>query len=273
VRTKSETAERDSASGTCVTGKAEMAGSKRHAPAVAEASRSASDFLAGVTLNRSFPLPDQIYSIVRRAIVTGRLPPGSVINEIEIAERLGLSRTPVREAVKRVSDQGLVDVLAQAGTFVAEINRAQVEEAYIVRIALECESIARAAPRMDDNHAQNLEDIIHRHEAALRRSRFDEAIACDDDFHRYIAQISNLTLLWKMVDTCKAQMDRCRLQTLPMPGHGGETIRQHRDIVAALATKKVRPSLQALRSHLNTSLSNSLTWFAEHDQGDMRDRS
>ncbi len=68
-------------------------------------------------------------------------------------------------------------MLAQSGTFVAEIDRAQVEEAYIVRIALECESVARAAPLMSDEHQQNLEDIIDRHKVALARDRFDEAIA------------------------------------------------------------------------------------------------
>jgi DNA-binding GntR family transcriptional regulator len=242
-----------------------MAGTKRMASGAVIPSVKAQEFLDGVVLNRSLPLRDQIYGIVRRAIVTGRLPPRAVVNEIEIAEKLGLSRTPVREAVKKVVDEGLVDVMAQSGTFVAEINRPQVEEAYIVRIALECESVARAAPLMNDDHIADLEDIIHRHESALRRGRFDEAIACDDDFHRSIAQISGLSMLWRMVDTCKAQMDRCRLQTLPMPGHGTETIRQHRAIVEALATRKVRPSVQALRAHLSTSLANSLAWFAERE--------
>jgi GntR family transcriptional regulator, rspAB operon transcriptional repressor len=240
-----------------------MADSKRLGSRATEVSGERKGFLDGVTLNRSFPLREQIYGIVRRAIVTGRLLPGSAINEIEIAEKLGLSRTPVREAVKKISDEGLVDVMAQAGTFVAEISRSQVEEAYIIRIALEAESVARAAPLVNETHVDNLEDIIHRHDAALRRGWFDEAIARDDDFHRSIAEISGLTTLWKVVDNCKAQMDRCRLQTLPTPGHGSETIKQHRAIVAALSTKKVRPSVQALRVHLNTSLQNSLAWFAQ----------
>jgi DNA-binding GntR family transcriptional regulator len=242
-----------------------MAGKKRPISNAAEASGGGNGFLDGVTLNRSFPLREQIYGIVRRAIVTGRLLPGSAINEIEIAEKLGLSRTPVREAVKKISDEGLVDVMAQAGTFVAAISRSQVEEAYIIRIALEAESVARAAPLMTENHVHNLEEIIDRHDAALRRGRFDEAIARDDDFHRSIAETSGLTTLWKVVDNCKAQMDRCRLQTLPKPGHGTETIKQHRAIVTALASRKVRPSVQAVREHLNTSLQNSLAWFAEQN--------
>jgi GntR family transcriptional regulator, rspAB operon transcriptional repressor len=243
-----------------------MVVTKRSASRLSRPDHGAQDFLEGVALNRSMPLRDQIYAVVRRAIVTGHLPPGTVINEIEIAERLGLSRTPVREAVKKVSDEGLVDVHAQSGTFVAEINRAQVEEAYIVRIALECESVARAAPLMNETHRHNLEDIIERHGTALSRGRFDEAIARDDDFHRYIAQISNLVMLWKMVDTCKAQMDRCRILTVPRPGHGSTTIEQHRAILAALAAKKAKPAIAALRDHLDTSLGNTLTWFAERDK-------
>src|SRR5690606_29858887 len=137
---------------------------------------------------------------------------------------LGRSRTPVREAIKKLSDEGLVDVRAQSGTYVAEINRPQVEEAYIVRIALERQSVTRAAPLMNADHVVALETIIDRHSAALGRGRFDEAIAHDDDFHRYITRISGLTMLWKVVDTCKAQMDRCRIQTVPRPGHGSTTI-------------------------------------------------
>lgn len=224
------------------------------------------DFLDGVVLDRGHPLRDQIYTIVRRAIVTGTLVPGAPIDEVEIAGRLGISRTPVREAVKKISDEGLVVVRAQSGTYVAEINRAQVEEAYIVRIALERESVARATPLITDAHIAELDSIINHHNAALRRGRFDEALARDDDFHRYIAQISGLTILWKVVDTCKAQMDRCRILTVPRPGHGELTIEQHRAILSALAARKSRPAVKALNVHLETSLTNSLSCLAKRDQ-------
>jgi GntR family transcriptional regulator, rspAB operon transcriptional repressor len=223
------------------------------------------DFLNGVVLDRAHPLRDQIYAIVRRAIVTGSLAPGAPIDEVEIAARLGLSRTPVREAVKKIGDEGLVHVRAQSGTYVAEINRAQVEEAYIVRIALECESVARATPLVTKEHISELEKIVDRHNVSLRRGRYDEAIACDDDFHRTIAQISGFTMLWKVVDTCKAQMDRCRILTVPRPGHGSTTIKQHRAILSAMATRKPRLAVQALRAHLDTSLNNSLSCLAERD--------
>jgi GntR family transcriptional regulator, rspAB operon transcriptional repressor len=71
------------------------------------------------TLNRALPLRDQIYQKIRNLIVVGQMKPGEVINEVAIAEALGVSRTPVREAVKRISDEGLVKILAQTGTYVA----------------------------------------------------------------------------------------------------------------------------------------------------------
>ncbi|UDL92593.1 GntR family transcriptional regulator [Mesorhizobium sp. PAMC28654] len=217
------------------------------------------EFLQGVSLNRAIPLRDQIYALVRKAIVTGKLAPGAPINEIEIANKLGISRTPVREAVKKVSDEGLIEVFAQNGTFVADISRKQVEEAYIIRIALELESIKRAAVVIETHHIQDLEDIINAHETAVKRGRFDEAIARDDDFHRYIAEVNGLAMLWKVVDVSKAQMDRCRLLSLPSPGAGQETIAQHRAILDALARRDQAGSMTALRTHLETSLRNTIS--------------
>ncbi|UJQ95023.1 GntR family transcriptional regulator [Mariluticola halotolerans] len=226
-----------------------------------------SEFLQGVTLNRSIPLRDQVYALVRNAIVTGKLAPGAPINEFDIAAKLAISRTPVREAVKKVSDEGLIEVFAQNGTFVSGIHRNQVEEAYIIRIALELESIKRAASVITQSQIEDLEDIIEAHAVAVKRSRFDEAIARDDEFHRYIAGVNNLHMLWKAVDVSKAQMDRCRLLSLPSPGAGLQTIAQHRAILAALASHDAAASMQALQTHLETSLGNTLTYLDANPDG------
>src|ERR1700739_2189015 len=97
------------------------------------------------TLDRSLPLRDQIYQKIRNMIIGGKLRPGDPINEVAIAEALGVSRTPVRDGVKRICDEGLVRVLAQTGTFVAPISRADLEGAYFIRRALEMESARHAA--------------------------------------------------------------------------------------------------------------------------------
>lgn len=185
-----------------------------------DANSSLTAFLQGVNLTRNMPLSDQIYLLIRRAIVTGKLPPGAPVNEIEIAERLGTSRTPVREAVKKVEDEGLIDVRAQAGTFVTPISRKLVREAYIIRTALERESVRRAAEVITNDEVQRLRDITDLHLLSIKRSRFEDAMSYDDDFHRSIAEVNSYTMLWRVVDMSKAQMDRCRLLSLPslVPG-------------------------------------------------------
>jgi GntR family transcriptional regulator, rspAB operon transcriptional repressor len=218
-------------------------------------------FLDGVLLSRQLPLSEQVYTLVRKAIVMGSLPPGAPVNEPEIAGRLGISRTPVREAVKKVSDEGLIEVFAQHGTFVSDIRREQVEEAYIIRIALEAESVGRAAATITQRQLQDIEDIHQAHQTAVRRARYDEAIARDDDLHRAIAEVNGLGMLWKVVDVTKAQMDRCRLQSLPDPGAGLETVAQHRAIIDALARGDAAEAREAMQVHLATSLRNTLRYL------------
>jgi DNA-binding GntR family transcriptional regulator len=215
------------------------------------------------TLNRKLPLRDQIYELIRGRIIIGELRPGQAINEIEIARDLGVSRTPVREAVKRMSDEGLIKVFAQTGTFVAEISPAAVEEAYVIRSALELESVRRAASTMTSAHAEALEDIVAMHATAISRRRYADAIRLDDRFHRYIAEINELSMLWRAVDISKAQMDRGRYLAIPQPGWGEMTIKEHRAIVAALGTRKSALAVRAMREHLETSLGNILSLLNE----------
>jgi len=216
-----------------------------------------------VNLDRKSPLRDQIYQVIRTLIIIGQLRPGQPVNEVEIAEQLGVSRTPVREAVKRLSDESLINVYAQTGTFVAKISRQALEEAYIIRNALELESVRRAAAGMTPEHVEAMEDIIGLHDTAITRKRYADAIRLDDQFHRYVAEINRLSLLWRAVDISKAQMDRGRYLALPKPGYGETTITQHRAILSALADRDEARAMEAMRDHLDTSLRNTLTLLGD----------
>lgn len=209
-------------------------------------------------LNRSLPLRDQIYHKVRSMIVSGQMKPGEAINEMAIAQSLGVSRTPVREAVKRISDEGLVNVFAQTGTFVARISIRDIEEAYVIRNALEMESARRAAEKLTQAQAEALEDNIAAHRTAIARGRFSDAIHLDDAFHRTIAEVNGFHMLWRAVDISKAQMDRGRYLAIPKPGYGDQTIQQHQAILKALQRHDGEAAATAMREHLNTSLRNTL---------------
>jgi DNA-binding GntR family transcriptional regulator len=221
-------------------------------------------FRAMTELDRSRPMRDQLYAIIRRRIVTGEILPGQVINEKAIAAEMGISRTPVRESLKKLSDEGLVDIAPQAGIYAARISRAQVDEAHIIRSVLEIENVRRAALRMTPDHEALLDDIHMRHTRTIERGRYHDAIDLDDAFHRAIGIVSGLTGLWRLVAISKAPLDRCRHMTIPEAGKAEETLRQHRLIFQALARRDADAAAAAMKNHLETAYATTSAFLDRH---------
>ena len=209
--------------------------------------------LTALRLDRSRPLRDQIYPMIRGLILTGIIAPGEVIDEKAIAAQLQVSRTPVREAVKRLSDEHLVDVVAQSATRAAKMDRKEIEEAFLIRRALEMESAAQAAAHMSQEHADLLHDILAKHERAVERRQFVEAITRDDEFHHAISAISDLPRLWSTIEISKAQLDRCRHMMLPRAGQAEATLEQHREIIRALNSRDPAKAAGAMKAHLDAA--------------------
>ena len=209
--------------------------------------------LSTLRLDRSRPLRDQIYPLVRGLILSGIIRPGEVIDEKAIAAQLDVSRTPVREAVKRLSDERLVDVVAQSGTRAAKMDRKAIEESFLIRRALEMESAAQAAAHMTQDHADRLHDVLARHERAVEKRQFAEAIARDDEFHRAITEISDLPRLWSTIEISKAQLDRCRHLMLPRTGQAEATLEQHREIIRGLNSRDPAKAAAAMKAHLDSA--------------------
>ena len=191
--------------------------------------------------------------MVRTLLLTGVIKPGEVIDEKAIAAQLNVSRTPVREAVKRLSDEHLVEVIAQSATRAAKIDAREIEESFIIRRALEMESAAQAAAHMTQNHADQLSDILVMHARAVEQRHYVEAITCDDDFHRAITGISNLPRLWSTIEISKAQLDRCRHLMLPRAGQAEATLEQHREIIRALNSHDPAKAAAAMKAHLDAA--------------------
>jgi DNA-binding GntR family transcriptional regulator len=209
--------------------------------------------LSTMRLDRSHPLREQIYPMIRTLLLTGAIRPGEVIDEKAIAAQLNVSRTPVREAVKRLADEHLVEVVAQSATRAAKLDRKEIEESYLIRRALEMESAAQAASHMTQEHADRLAAILMLHARALEQRNFVEAIARDDEFHRYISGISNLPRLWSTIEISKAQIDRCRHLMLPRAGEGEATLEHHREIIRGLNSRDPAKASAAMKAHLDAA--------------------
>jgi GntR family transcriptional regulator, rspAB operon transcriptional repressor len=209
--------------------------------------------LSNSQLDRRHSLREQIYLIVRTLILTGAIKPGETIDEKDIAAQLSISRTPVREAVKKLSDEHLVEIVAQSATRATRINRHEIEESYLIRRALEVESASQAASRITQQDTDRLSHILHTHARAIERRQYVEAIKADDEFHAYIAMISDLPRLWKTIEISKAQIDRCRHMMLPRAGQAEATLDQHREIIRALNGGDPKRAGAAMRAHLDSA--------------------
>jgi DNA-binding GntR family transcriptional regulator len=120
------------------------------------------------------------------------------------------------------------------------------------------ESAAQAATRMTQEHADRLHDILMRHERAIERRHYVEAIAQDDAFHREITAISDLPRLWSTVEISKAQLDRCRHLMLPRAGQAEATLEQHREIIRALNSHDPAKAAAAMKAHLDAAYRSTL---------------
>ena len=209
--------------------------------------------LSTLRLDRSRPLRDPISPLVRGLSLTGIIRPGEGIDEKAIAAQLEASRTPVREAVKRLSDEHLVDVVAQSGTRASRMDRKAIEESFLIRRALEMESAAQAATHMSQEHADRLHDILARHERAVEKRQFVAATSRDDEFHHAITEISDLPRLWSAIEISKAQLDRCRHMMLPRAGQAEATLEQHREIIRGLNSRDPAKAAAAMKAHLDAA--------------------
>jgi DNA-binding GntR family transcriptional regulator len=196
---------------------------------------------------------DQIYEMLRRAIVRLEMEPGAAISEKELCGRFEVSRTPVREALQRLAEEDLVDIHPHSGTWVSRISFALAEEGFVLRRALEVESVRRAAALVTEAGVAELDGLIARMRLTLRDDRLADYLEVDDAFHAAIARISAYPRIWKFIGLAKVQLDRMRQLSAPVPGHLAEVTEQHAAIVQALARRNAMQAELAMRIHLDSS--------------------
>jgi DNA-binding GntR family transcriptional regulator len=195
----------------------------------------------------------RVYANLRDAIVRADLAPGRQLSENELAASLGVSRTPVREALVRLRDDRLVQIVPQLGTFVSPISNRAVADAQFIREALECASIRAAAPRVTAEDVEMLEHNLAAQERARDTEDFDAFYVLDDQFHQAICDLSGRSV-WNITQRAKGHLNRIRRLSLPMPSYLAEMIVEHREIVARLAEHDPDGAESALRHHLQMVL-------------------
>jgi len=217
-----------------------------------------------VAFDRQQSVPRQVYELLRAKILSVELRPGESINERRLSEWLGVSRTPVREAIKRLSDNGLISTIPNVGTFVSLINPKKVEELYLIRTSLETAAIRLAAEGFDRKKAHTLQTLIDRQRATLQGPDLPTNIAIDNEFHRSIAEFSGLTTTWAILEQVMGEILRVRHLSVRMPRRLEEPIREHVAILRALKTGNPDNAEQAMKRHLAASHDSVMMALAQN---------
>jgi DNA-binding GntR family transcriptional regulator len=181
-------------------------------------------------------LRDEAYAVLRDAIVSGALGPGQLIRDADLAAQVGLSRTPVREALARLVDEGLVESKPNAYTRVTPLNRRDCEEAFVMLRALHVLAVREALPRMTTQDVARMRAANAAFAAALDAGAVEAALAADDDVHAVVVEAAGNRTLAATLERLAPRirrLERLRFASLP----GGESIEVHERIAQACADR------------------------------------
>jgi DNA-binding GntR family transcriptional regulator len=191
------------------------------------------------------------FAILRDQILTFRLKPFDLVSEKAISDVLGISRTPVREAMARLASLGLIDIYPQRGSVVAPLRIADLEKSQFLRESLEVGLVVRAVESADRNELlRRLKDEIALQETLSAISDDRRFYASDELFHQHIATCAGLPGIWADISAAKLHMDRFRFLTFPRVDSMAVVIGQHRAIVEAIERADAPAAEQAMRRHL-----------------------
>lgn len=189
------------------------------------------------------------YSLLRERIVSAVLRPGSRLSEHEIAAELELSRTPVHEAVRRLADEHLIEVRPRAGTYVTRIAPDLLEEALLVRGALELMVVEKAAERASADALAGLRALLARQAESARDGDAAQFRQLGDAFHAGLAAAAGMPGVWSLVRQPKSHLDRYRALVSPEARMTAALI-EHGDILRAIEARQPGRAAQAMRTHL-----------------------
>lgn len=193
-------------------------------------------------------ISDRVHDEIASAIRELRLAPGAILSETELSLQLGVSRTPIREAISRLVDQGLVTVVSQVGTNVALIDLAEVDEACFVRSALEVAAFHKAC-LLPNRDVETLREILVRQEISVAAKDAEAFFASDEDIHQEIFRLAGYASVWNLVRRSKIQLDRLRRLIIPESLNSRDLIDEHTRIVDFLEAGEVEAGAELIEVH------------------------
>jgi DNA-binding GntR family transcriptional regulator len=195
-------------------------------------------------------LVNQAYKELKRVILEHQISLGGKLNEGEFAAALGISKTPVREAVNRLEKEGLVEILPQRGAFVVQFSEKDIFELFLIRENLEGLAARLAAERINEENLVKLESYIQGFKEPFAEKEIQRYAKEDFKFHQNIVMLSDSQRLIKLISTLYDHIRMFRLTTIGLSDRMKVSLEEHHLIVEALRVRDAEGSDQRVRQHI-----------------------
>lgn len=203
-----------------------------------------------VKLDEYKPLRDVVFESMREGIIKQILKPGERLMEIQLAEEMGVSRTPVREAIRKLELEGFVVIVPRKGAYVASISLNDIHEVYEIRAALETLAAGLAAERATSEDIEAMEKCLHRESLSLNSSDVIASVDADVGLHDLIYRASKNSRLLATLNNLREQIYRTRVRSLFLPGRRKQSHEEHTRIVEAISSHDVSQAQKLLQAHI-----------------------
>lgn len=194
---------------------------------------------------------EQVLALLRQAIIRARLTPGTPLSEAALARLLGVSRTPVREALRALAREQLVLVYPQAATVVAPIDIEALQEGCFIRRSLECANVEELASHVTPRELAALRGLLAAQRAAIDARQPDEFFRLDEAMHQRLFELTRRRQTWARIEEVKQHLDRVRWLLQVDPAHASRALEEHTDIVTLLHDGDGPGAAAAMRRHID----------------------
>ena len=203
-----------------------------------------------VNMNEFLPLREVVFNTLRQAILRGELEPGERLMEIQLAEKLGVSRTPIREAIRKLELEGLVIMIPRRGAEVAEITEKSLRDVLEVRRALEELSVGLACDRITEEEIVKLKEAAKEFEATLESGDVTEYAEADVKFHDIIYLATDNQRLIQLLYNLREQMYRYRVEYLKRKEVHPILLKEHEYIIECIEKRDKEKAMEAICTHI-----------------------
>lgn len=204
-----------------------------------------------VKMDAFLPLRDVVFNTLRQAILTGELKPGERLMEVQLASRLGVSRTPIREAIRKLELEGLVTMVPRRGAEVAQITEKSMNDVLEVRRAMDALCVELACERITEEELVQLKAACGQFEQAVRTRDVKKIAQADVELHDIILQATGNKRLIQLVNNLSEQMYRYRFEYIKDHSQHERLVEEHRIIYESLVNKDKERACEAAKLHID----------------------